>query len=311
MVHGCGWPYSSLTLNVRVLAPDASTVVWFGTVPSATGKVDPSPTWPIPCSATAGVYYIQVEDPFNPGIYYTYDRFTIVAPEVGITKSASPDTADSGGEITYSIEVVNTGNATAEVTQLVDVLPGPFSYVSGSTVINGASAPNPSVNGDILTWPGSWVIAPGSSFTVSFKVKAGTQQGIFSNNVTVYGTNFCPSSTGNVAPVTVTAPQLSLTKKVDKDTAGPGEVLTYNLIYENTGHGEAQWLVILETMPMYTNYLVGSATSSPPLLVEYSYDGGLNWSSSDTAGILTTIRWQRTSLAGGSSGTATFEVVVE
>ncbi len=309
-VKGYGWPYSSLTLNVRVLAPDASTVVWFGTVPSATGRVDPSPTWPILCFAVAGIYYIQVEDPFNSGTWYTYDRFTAEAPDVAITKSASPDTVSSGGNITYAIEVTNMGTISANVISIVDVIPTTFTYISNTTVMNAASGANPTINGDILTWSGNWIISPGSSLSLTFEVSVGTQRGIFYNNASAYGTNFCPASTGNTAPINVLCPELSLVKNVNKSSAAPGEVITYTLTYENIGDEKATDILILETIPTYTTYVTGSVTSSFPITTEFSHDGGLNFDFSDTPPV-THILWSRTNLLPGSEDTTGFQVVID
>ena len=295
---------------MRILAPDASTVVWFGTVPTISGKVNPSPTWPILCHATAGVYYIQVEDPFNPSIYYTYDQFTVETPDVAISNSVTPDTANSGGNIIYTIDISNTGSISADVVQIVDILANGFNYISGTTVINAVSGANPTINGDILTWSDGWIIPPASSLTLSFQVNVGIQRGIFYNNASIYGTNFCPISTGNTAPVNVLGPELSLVKDVNRIVATPGEVITYTLTYENTGNGEATDIVILEAIPAYTTYVTASATASPNIIIEFSHNGGLNFDSSDAPPV-THIRWMRASLSSGSGGTTAFQVKVD
>jgi len=311
-VKGYGWPYSSLTLDVRILAPDAFTIVWFGTVPSVTGRVDPSPTWPLLCFAEAGIYYIQVEDPFNPGTWYTYDRFTVETPDIVITKGASPDTVSSGENITYTIEVTNTGIISADIISLVDIIPTNFHYISDTTLINAASGANPTINinGDILTWDGSWTISPASSLTLLFQVSVGTQRGIFYDNASVYGTNFCPTSTGNIAPVNVLGPELSLIKNVDKSNAAPGEVITYILTYENIGEAEATDILILETIPTYTTYLTGSTISSFPVTTEFSHDGGLSFDFSDAPPV-THILWTRTTLLPGSEDTTGLQVTID
>ena len=311
-VEGYGWPHSSLTLNVRVLAPDASTVVWLGTLPSITGRVAPSPTWPILCFAVAGIYYIQVEDPFNPGAWYTYDRFTVKTPNIAITKAVSPDTVSNGENITYTIEVTNTGTISANVISIVDVIPTTFTYISNTTVINAASAANPTVNinGDILTWNGNWTIPPAANLTLTFEASVGIQRGIFYNNASAYGTNFCPTSSGNIAPVNVLFPELSLVKDINKSSAAPGEVITYILTYENIGEAGATDILILETIPTYTTYLTGSVTSSFPVTTEFSHDGGLSFDFSDALPV-TNILWSRATLLPGSEDTTSFQVVID
>ncbi len=68
------------------------------------------------------------------------------------TKTVSPGTTNPDTEVTYTITLDNRGSEAATAVTLVDTLPTGFSYVPGSTVVDGAGAADPAVTGQDLTW---------------------------------------------------------------------------------------------------------------------------------------------------------------
>ncbi|MBN2415136.1 choice-of-anchor D domain-containing protein [bacterium] len=104
-------------------------------------------------------------------------------------------------------------------------------------------------------------------------------------------------------------PILVLSKSVDKATAGPGEQLTYTIIYENIGDGDAAAINIKDPIPANTTFVAGSVTATG-MTVTYSHDGGSSYNGSDAAPV-THIFCQRSSaLAPGGSGSITFKVTI-
>lgn len=92
-------------------------------------------------------------------------------PNLSIMKSNDiSESVGSNSVINYHITVTNTGNVNALDAKVVDVLPGGFSYVTGSTT-GDATESDLSVSGTVLTWNIGSLI-PGESKTVNFKILA-------------------------------------------------------------------------------------------------------------------------------------------
>ena len=162
----------------------------------------------------------------------------------------------SGSTVVYTIKIINTGAVSAYVSQIQDVLPGNFSYITGSS--SGPINSNPAINGQTLTWNTPFEIATASTATFIFKSKAATTTGTFYNSYTVAGENFTLFSSGNTAPVAVLAPLMTMTKTADNTTYAPGATITYTVKYQNQGQAQATTLVITDSVPPNTAYVTGS-----------------------------------------------------
>lgn len=86
---------------------------------------------------------------------------------------------------------------------------------------------------------------------------------------------------------------LSITKSVDKETAAPGEILTYVLAYKNTGESPLEDVQIGDNVPAGASYVVGSASDGGLL----SIDGN-------------TLVWNIGNLEVGAGGSVTFKVQI-
>ncbi|UCC75823.1 MAG: DUF11 domain-containing protein, partial [Anaerolineales bacterium] len=79
-------------------------------------------------------------------------------PQVTLTKSAYPTTVLTGGRVTYTIALVNSGNHAAQGLTVRDSLPQGFSYAYGTSrvTLNGVtiSTADPAISGTALTWSG-------------------------------------------------------------------------------------------------------------------------------------------------------------
>lgn len=317
-VSGFGWPVSGSSYfnsgirNVRIINSDANTV-WIGTITTtSTGEINDAATWIIDNYTVAGLYTIQVEDPTAPSIWHYYDTFTIIAPDISITKTASNDTVNSGDTLTYQISITNNGNTAGYISSVIDDLPQGFSYIQGSA--NGLTSTDPIINGQQLNWSGNWFIneagQPGNSVILNFNSQAGTTRGLFTNNASTGGINFGIKSVTNTAPVYILAPLLTLYKTVSSPTTEPGEILTYTIIYTNTGDGPAGYIFILENIPDHSTYIEDSATGDN-MTVTYSHDNGVTYDSDQTQTV-TNLAFQRTlTLPAGQSGSISFQVIIK
>lgn len=255
MVTGFGWP-SNKTLTVQIYSPDGSTLLWEGSVSTtSTGTVSPTMTWPIPLTVGPGFYRINVRYPQN-GPSLLYDTFEIRAPYVTVTKTVTPTETIPGDQVTYTVTLYNSGNMSAAMTGINDTLSSGFTYVSGSTT--GLTTANPVISGSNLTWSGSWSIPAGGTRTLSFKAVTPNSPGEHKNQVSAYGTNFGPYSSGPTASVFVRVPAVSISKSVDKSTAAPGEEVIYTITFKNQGGAAAQTLAIVDAIPNNTTYVIGS-----------------------------------------------------
>ena len=183
-------------------------------------------------------------------------------PVIAVTKTVTPGSVASGGTVTYTITVINSGYGNAALTKIKDLLPDGFSYVATST--SGLTTANPVITSQTqLEWAGNWTVPArvdpnNGTVTLSFRAVAGANRGTHLNNVTVSGANFPITVSGPTAPATVTAPQLTLAKSADKTTAAPGQQVTYTIHYRNIGDGTGTSLILMDTVPFNTAYVPGS-----------------------------------------------------
>ncbi len=108
----------------------------------------------------------------GPTGVYTETTLAQATPALSLTKEASPDPVQAGGQLTYTLHLTNTGNVTLTAT-VTDVLPD---YVTP---------------GGVLTWTttlpapgGAWsqtvvvTVEPGYSGTLTNVLRATTQEGV-------------------------------------------------------------------------------------------------------------------------------------
>jgi fimbrial isopeptide formation D2 family protein/uncharacterized repeat protein (TIGR01451 family) len=224
---------------------------------------------------------------------------TQCVPVLTVLKTTSTPAVNSGASATYTITTSNAANLSdAQQVAITDVLPGSFAYGStvSVTLAGGATRPttaNPSVGATTPAFSEFIIPASGSvaiTFTVSIPT---TASGTFQNpatatyldpkRTTTTGTTTASynsaSSTGE--DVTVTGiPSVALVKSVSPSgTQSPGTDLVYSIAFSNAGAAVARTLVIKDAIPSFTDFKVGSVTSSLgttglTVALAYSNNGG-------------------------------------
>jgi uncharacterized repeat protein (TIGR01451 family) len=213
-------------------------------------------------SATAGS---TTTDP-TPG-NNTVSTSTTVSPagggsaaDLSVAGSAAPSPVAVGSQLTYSIQVANTGPDGAGGVTVTDTLPAGVTLVSANAS-QGSCTGNPVVVCDLGT------MASGGTATVTLAVTP-TVPGVLVDTATVASGVPDPNSANNSAVFTTTVnvatgsnqADLSLTKSAAPNPVTVGSPLTYTLAVHNAGPSAAAGVVTTDVLPAAVTFV--SATAS-------------------------------------------------
>ncbi|MCU0490112.1 MAG: DUF11 domain-containing protein [Chloroflexaceae bacterium] len=214
-------------------------------------------------------------------------------------KTASQQTLAFGEELTYSINLRNSG-ASAVTVNVSDPLDGRLEYVAGSATNSGA------MNGNTLTWSNVNVPANGG-VTLAFRVTPKVQvnaPSLLNNTATItpQGGQGFPRSV-NVALVQQPIPNpnpnpmpilAGSTKTASKQMLKPGEEVTYNINLRNIGTASAT-VEVSDPLPELVELVAGSITAGG------SYDAATR-----------TIKWSGVQVAqNGGNATLSFRATAK
>ncbi len=161
--------------------------------------------------------------------------------------------------VTYTLTASNTGTIPLTGMRLVDALPSGVTYLdalpSPTTVISGA---NTTVD---------WALPnlnPGAShpITVRARVNGGTTGTILRNSAFLVANEVQPES-AFIESTVRDAPALQIAKSVSKSTVHPGDTVEYNLIYSNTGTGDAVNVELYDQFPPGLTFISASDGKTP------------------------------------------------
>ncbi len=291
---GAGWNCSG-TQNVSCTYAGALAAGASATAITITGTALQSAA---PSVSNTGV--VTNPDDSNPN--NNQDTATTVVnapqPNLSLVKSASPadgSTVERGERIDYTLSYANTGDADATDAVITDVVPASTTYVDGSAACGGTCTVAYDAATHTVTW--SMSIPANSNGAVSFAVTVNSDaaDGTVIDNVGLIttGTHKVPSNHVRHL-VFVPSGDLQLRKSVDKDTAKPGDTLTYTLVAKATGNVTQHDVVVTDTVPDGTTF--SSANCDSPC------------TASQAGGVVT---WQLGDLAAGASQSMTFAVTVD
>ncbi len=183
------------------------------------------------------------------------------AVDLQITKSANPDSANVGEEISYKVTVSNMGRGTAKDVAVTDSAP------EGTTLVS------PEVSlGSYDQSTGVWSIgdlSPEESATLTLTVTADSP-GSKTNNAEVTTSSNDIDPGNNAASATSTVKEasvdLQLTKVAGADSVKVGEQINYTVSVSNSGQGPARDVSVTDSIPEGTTFVTSEMSKG-------SYDG--------------------------------------
>lgn len=170
------------------------------------------------------------------------------------------------GILVYTVGIANTGNTNAINVVITDLAPSGTTFIPGTVVVGGIPKPLADIEAGVLLG----TIAPSAVVLVSFEVQIGSifpvPNPIINNaqikydyildptNPPVTGT---PVTTNSVSTI-VNKAIIELTKKVNKDYADFGGIITYTVDVKNTGNVDATNVIVKDSIPSGTTFVAGS-----------------------------------------------------
>jgi len=206
------------TCAIGNLASGASATVLVVLKPTATGTVTNSAT------VTA-----NENDPNAANNSASASATVNPAADLSLAETATPQTANTGSNVTFSFTVTNNGPSTATGVTLTDTLPAGMVLVS-ATPSQGTCTTAISCNLGAL--------ANGATATLSIVAKAPLAAGTLNNtgNVSANETDPFPSNNTAVASVTVVASaDMAVAISSSPNPAGVGVNLTFTMTITNNG----------------------------------------------------------------------------
>ncbi|MCP4544681.1 MAG: DUF11 domain-containing protein, partial [Chloroflexi bacterium] len=287
---------------------DDYTIYDSASLTPTSGTVQNTPYWVIgnvrPNDPRQIDLYVTVTLPLTNGTIITNTAFldsdqttpisttktTIITsnPILSLTKDDSVSVVGAGDTLTYTITYTNTGNENEYGIVITDTLPDHIEYVSCDPVANCQFVQsNEQVIFNIPTLVAQTYEQTRIIVRVDDPLPARTV--IITNHVTMTAPSLSvPIHIEDVNSIS-TRPDLTVNVENTPNIFSPGELMSYNVIYGNIGHMDAENVVITTTLPTNTIYI-----SSP------------GWSSSDGRTYVYTINGQLS--ANDTDNTTSFRV---
>lgn len=221
----------------------------------------------------------------------------VYSPVLNIVKSASTVNATVGNQITYTLQITNTGNIGA-LTTLTDNIPTGSSYVAGSFTVNGTP-----VAGNPATGIAIGTITAGGNSTVQFRVLVNSLPSppqLVDQASAAYtfqvpdGRIIAGSASSNTLSIPVRLPNVTVVKSAGFADVAVGDTLLYTSVITNNGIEAVTNITLTDTIPAGTSLVTGSVT------VAGTSQPSANPGTGITVG----------SIAAGSSVAVTFQVNV-
>ncbi|WP_339876589.1 gliding motility-associated C-terminal domain-containing protein [uncultured Algoriphagus sp.] len=270
---------------------NAGTISWTIQTLAAGASIDLTLTVMVNADVAAGTQIsnvVIVSSPDDPDSPKESDPEVVTVEkdvDLEITKTASASTVLAGGEFSYTISVMNTGQSDATDLTITDALPSGLSFISAD---NGGVN-----NAGTISWTVPTLAAGASiDLTITVMVNADVATGTQISNVAIVSSPDDPDSPKESDPEVVTVEKdvdLEITKTASASTVLAGGEFSYTISVTNTGQSNATDLTITDALPVGLSFISAD-------------NGGVN-----NAG---TISWTVPTLGAGASIDLTLTVMV-
>lgn len=244
--------------DVSLAANNSADIIVVVNVPSTVTAASISSTSNI--SATTS-------DPTTANNSTTVSTPVVVACDLAVTNSGTPNPVQAGNNITYTQVITNSGPSNCSTGTFSEATPANTTFVSVAAVTTG---------GGTWTCPNTQPVActnpsvpPGSTGTITaiYKVNTGVASGTIITDTATAATTSRDTNTANnsaissIAVASTTQADLSATNSASPNPVTAGGNITYTQTVSNAGPATANAPVLTETLPANTTAvsLTGSA----------------------------------------------------
>jgi uncharacterized repeat protein (TIGR01451 family) len=239
---------------------------------------------------------------------------SLLRPEVTVSKNASHTLVAPGDTVTYTFTIINSGTGPATNVTLTDTLPiqAYYTYVPGSTTLNGSPAAD-HVTGGALDF-NIGTLAAGEVAVVTLQMQAGASasfpasQTNLANSAGVTDAETSGSRTSNTVTVTINPlPNLTISKTLSP--AGPygaGDTITCEITVANDGGSDAYGVMVTDDVPAFTSYQINSLIYNGSSQTDVPGDDTGSFDISGDRAV-----FQVGTLTGGASRTMSFRIEVQ
>jgi uncharacterized repeat protein (TIGR01451 family) len=241
----CNNPSFGVTADFFTLVVNVGQYVPAGTVLSNTATLS---------SATP--------DPNGANNSNTATTMVAAAADMRITKVDTPDPVTAGNNLTYTINIANTGPSDAVGVTFTDTIPANTTFVSLTTFAD-FTCTTPAVGGTgsiSCSKPSNFLAGSSGNFILVVNVNGATASGtVITNTANIASTTTETNGANNSATATTTvgvgSADVSVTKTDSPDPVDAGSNLTYTITVTNAGPSTATTVALADTLPAGTTFV--------------------------------------------------------
>jgi uncharacterized repeat protein (TIGR01451 family) len=195
------------------------------------------------------------------GYGVTDDAYSLIAaltPAITVNKTATPTAGAAYTNVTYMINVTNTGDCALNPVTVVDTLPAGMSFLNSSSEAN--------ITEGKITWTNLGPLAAGESKTITLRVHLNPDAyDKLNNTVSAEGKPIHGAAVtdGAYYVITVPTPGITVTKTaaptmVSSGTVSSGTNVLYKINVKNTGNGTLNPVKVVDTLPAGMSFVISS-----------------------------------------------------
>ena len=195
----------------------------------------------------------------SAGVYTNTGPVTttvVSTPTLHIVKTDAPDPVNAGDVLTYTIVYSNGGNMIASGVWITETF-------DGNVTFGGSNPPPSGGSGSYRGWYTN-TLAPSTNYTVVITVTVNSplpDGTVLTNTVDITCSEGVSDTSGPVTTTVVSTPTLHIVKTDAPDAVNAGDVLTYTIVYSNSGNMIASGVWITDTFD--GNVSFGGSNPSP------------------------------------------------